>query len=74
MLEEIKKIINEILINDSRPILESINKKMSLRDDIGLDSLDLAQLTVQIEEKYSVDIFEDGFVDYVEDVIKKINR
>jgi acyl carrier protein len=73
MLEEIKKIINDILINDSRPKLESIDKKMSLRGDIGLDSLDLAQLTVQIEEKYSVDIFEDGFVERVEDVIKKID-
>ena len=74
MLEEIKIIINNILINDSRRKIKLINKKMSLREDIGLDSLDLAQLTVQIEDKYGIDIFEDGFVDTIEEIILKIKK
>ena len=35
----------------------AIEKSSSLRD-LGLDSLKLAQLTVEIEDVYDVDIFE----------------
>ena len=45
MLEEIKIIINNILINDSRLKIKSINKKMSLREEMSLFYID------QIEDK-----------------------
>lgn len=46
--------------------------KLNLRDDIGFDSFDLAHLTVLIEDEFDVDIFEDGIIQTVEEVIRKI--
>ena len=74
MLNEIKNMINDILLSESRPLIDDLKPNLSLRDDIGLDSLDLARLTVQIEDKYGVDIFKDEIVDKVEQIIQKINH
>ena len=46
---------------------------MHLRNDIGLDSLDLAELTVRIEAEFDIDIFENGIVNTVGEVIDKLN-
>ncbi len=46
---------------------------MHLRNDIGFDSLDLAELTVRIEAEYDIDIFEDGIVNTVSEIFQKLN-
>ena len=46
--------------------------KLNLRDDIGFDSFDLAHLTVLIEDEFDIDIFEDGIIQTVEEIIQKI--
>jgi len=46
---------------------------MHLRNDIGFDSLDLAELTVRIEAEYDIDIFEDGIVNTVSEILEKLN-
>ena len=71
-MEYLKKIINEILIKNQKSPIESINSKMSLTDDIGFDSLDLAELTVHIEKKYGVDIFEKEIIFTVEQIMDLI--
>jgi len=73
-LEDLRKIINEILIKNQKKPLESINRKMSLTDDIGFDSLDLAVLTVHIEKKYGVDIFEKEIIVTVNQVMDLIEH
>jgi len=72
MDKKLLKIINGVLENNNRKKIENINDNISLRDDIGFDSLDLAELTVCIEKEFNVDIFEDGLVDTVEEVKQKI--
>ena len=47
---------------------------MSLTDDLGFDSLMLAELTVHIEEKFDVDIFETGIVNTIEEILKKLSK
>jgi acyl carrier protein len=44
-----------------------------LREDLGLDSLDLAELTVRIEDEYGVDIFHDEIVTNAADIINKLS-
>ena len=39
-----------------------INSSTVLTDDLGLDSLNLAELTVKIESEFGVDIFEKTIV------------
>ncbi len=71
-LQEVKKIILIVLENSSLPVNVDINLETRFREDLGLDSIALAELAVRIEEKYDVDVFEDGLVFSVEEVIRKI--
>ena len=73
MTEKILKIINIILKSRTNEELKTLSPEMHLRDDIGFDSLDLAELTVRIEADYDIDIFEDGVVNTVEEIYAKLN-
>ena len=63
-MEKLLQIINTVLVERSS----------KLRDDLGFDSLDLAELTVRIEDEFNVDIFEDGLVETIEEVFVKLNN
>lgn len=71
-MENLLSIINTVLENRGKATVESINENSSLKNDCGLDSLDLAELTVRIEAEYDVDIFEDGIVTTVGEIISKL--
>ncbi len=73
-MEKIIEIIRRVLENNDKTFNGTFEAQSSLRSDIGLDSLDLAELTVIIEEEYGVDIFEDGFVETVGDIMAKISK
>lgn len=70
--DKILEIINIVLDNRTKEKLTSLTPEMHLRNYIGFDSLDLAELTVRIEAEYDVDIFEDGIINTVGEIIKKI--
>jgi len=72
MNERILEIMNTVLDNRTKEKLTSITREMHLRNDIGFDSLDLAELTVRIEAEYDIDIFEDGIVNTVGEILKKL--
>lgn len=67
-------IINTILQNRGKQLINNLNPNTNLRKDLGFDSLDLAELTVRIEAEYNVDIFEDGIVNTIEEIMNKLNR
>jgi acyl carrier protein len=71
-MENLLSIINTVLENRGKETLKGINENYSLKDDCGLDSLDLAELTVRIEAEYDVDIFEDGVVTTVGEILSKL--
>ena len=72
MQDKLLEIINEILEDKDKATLKTIDENTSLRRDIGMDSIDLAVLTARIDEAYDVDIFEDGIIDTVGEVLKKL--
>ena len=72
-MDRLTKIINTVLENNQREPIQTIDIGMSLRNDIGFDSLDLAELTVRIEAEFGVDVFEDSIVDTVSEIIQKID-
>ena len=45
----------------------------SLREDLGFDSFDLAELTVRIEDEFGIDVFDTGIVENVFDICEKLN-
>lgn len=74
MLENLKKYINEINALEGKDKIEIITRDMKLREDLGLDSMDLAILTAKIEDEYDVDVFEDGIVLTVGEVLNKLEK
>lgn len=72
MEEKILIIINEIRKAKNLSELSVINLSDTLRGDIGFTSFDLAELTVRIEDEFDIDIFEDGLVNTVGEIIEKL--
>lgn len=73
-MNELLNIINTVLENRGKVHLKTISEFSNLRNDCGFDSLDLAELTVRIEAVYDIDIFEDGVVVTVGDILNKIHQ
>lgn len=74
MKENLLNIINTVLRNRGKKELTIIKESDLLRNDIGFDSLDLAELTVRIEATCDVDIFEDGIVNTIGEILDKLNK
>lgn len=70
ILKELKKILKYKNIN------KSINLTTNLKNDLGLDSLDLMELIVMIENKLNIQIPDDKLTDIItiNDFIKIINN
>ena len=73
-MEKLKTIINGIRENKGLEHVGEIEPSHELRNDLGLDSMDLAELTVRIENEFGVDVFEDGIVSSIEEIVNKINK
>jgi acyl carrier protein len=76
--EEIEKSVCEIvkitvLNQDIIHISEiTVNPESNLRQDLGLDSLALAELAVRIEARFNIDVFEDSIPKTVNEIINKL--
>lgn len=71
-MERLLNIVNNVLDNNNKPKINTLDFSLKLRDDLDLDSLALAELTVKIESDFGIDIFEDGLVFTLGEVAKKI--
>ena len=72
MKDKLLLIINQIRLNNKLNVLNVISETDDLRGDIGFNSFDLAELTVRIENEFDIDIFEDGIVATVGDILNKL--
>lgn len=74
MAQKILEIINKIrAAKDMAPVAE-LQVNDNLRDDLGLTSFDLAELTVNIEDEFDIDIFEDGLVNTIGEIYEKLQK
>lgn len=74
MKERILTIVNEIRAAKSLAPIDTICAEMKLREDLNLTSFDLAELTVKIEDEFEIDIFEDGLVSTVGEIVEKLQK
>lgn len=74
MEKTLLRIINIVRENKGMKLLENIEPRHELRNDLGLDSLDLAELTVRLEKETGVDIFADSFVNSIGEILDKLER
>lgn len=71
-MQKIVDIIMVVLENSYLNTDVEIHLNTSLREDLGMDSIALAELAVRIESEYDVDVFEDGIVETVREVVEKL--
>lgn len=74
METKVLEIINEIREAKEMAPVETISAETKLREDLNLTSFDLAELTVKIEDEYDIDIFEDGLVNTVGEILAKLEK
>ena len=74
MKKQILQEINEIKKNKNLPLLEKIADTDDLIIDLGLDSFDLAELTVRLEVIFDKDVFEEGLIRTVAEVIYRLQK
>lgn len=72
MKKSLFEIITELQSENGIEVSKEINDNDDLINDLGFDSLDLALLTVMIEEEYGVDIFEKKIVRKVYEIKEQI--
>lgn len=73
-MTDLHRIINEVRTNKQLEPIAVLTPVLRLHADIGFESLDLAELTVRIEERFGVDVFADGLVHTVGEIQEKITR
>ena len=69
MIKTVSEIIKEIIEDNGEKLTLELTKETQLRD-LGLTSFDLATLTVRIEDEFDVDIFEEGLVSSLGEIIE----
>ena len=73
-MDKLLAMLNEMFEEAGRAPVDSLQSSTHLRDDLNLDSLMLAELTVRIEAEFGVDIFEDGIVQTIGEICSKLER
>jgi len=74
METKILEIINKVLDNSGKKGIVSFTESMHLRNDIGLDSFNLAELTVRLEEEFGIDVFEQGLINTVGELNNRLSN
>lgn len=74
MEQKVLEIINNIRANKEMIPVVELQPELRLREDLGLTSFDLAELTVNIEDEFDIDIFEDGLVNTVGEIYTKLRK
>ena len=72
-MKNLLQIINSILDSNDKTQIDSLDESIDLRKDLDFDSFMLAELTVVVEEHTGVDIFRDGSISTISDIIQKID-
>ena len=73
MEQKVLKIVNNIRMAKDMLPLSELHVEDRLREDLGFTSFDLAELTVNIEDEFGIDVFEDGLVDTVGEIYTKLD-
>ncbi len=67
--EALQKIIEKVA---KKPIDPALIEEGASFQDLGLDSLALAELTVRVEQHFGVDVFADGVISTVQELKERI--
>lgn len=75
MKDEILQSVKEILMNDNQVYEEDFKPEANLQNDLGLDSLDVVELVMKLEEKYHIHIPDSAEdIDTVQDAVNLVEK
>jgi len=74
MEEKLFEIINKVLSNNDLKAIDKLDPKLSLQGELEMDSIILAELTVRIEDEFEIDIFENGMVHTIQDIMDILKK
>lgn len=74
MEKKLLEIINIVLENKNLKTISEINLNDNLRNDLGFDSFDLAELTVRIEDEFEIDVFSNGLINTVGEIVNMLKK
>lgn len=66
------RLVNQVRAHKGLSRLERISAEARLREDLGFDSLDLAELTARIDAEFGVDVFAEGIVGTVGEIAARV--
>jgi acyl carrier protein len=69
---ELLDVINKVLSNNELKTIDQLDPHLRLKEDLDMDSITIAELTVRVEDEYGIDVFEDGMIYNLGDIMKKI--
>jgi acyl carrier protein len=72
-IDKVKSVVQTIFDNNEVELRFEITKDTKLREDLQMDSLMLAELSVRIEDEFGVDVFETKMVYTIEEILFIIN-
>jgi|AACY02.14.fsa_nt_gi acyl carrier protein len=72
-MNKLYEIVNEVLESNELDTQNTFKDTDNLKDDLGMDSFNLAELTVMIEDEFDIDIFEGDMVFTIGDIKQKLN-
>jgi len=70
----VKEIILTIFENNELVINNEILLSTSLKDDLEMDSIMMAELSVRLEDEFGMDVFEHGLLYSMEEILLKISE
>jgi acyl carrier protein len=71
---KVKEIILTIFENNELVINNEILLSTSLKDDLEMDSIMMAELSVRLEDEFGMDVFEHGLLYSMEEILLKISE
>jgi acyl carrier protein len=73
MEQVVFNILSTVLSNNDLATKEVYDPELRMREDLGMDSIMLAEMTVRIEDECGVDVFEGGMVYTVGQILDIVN-
>ena len=73
-IDNIKAIIKTIFENNEIEFETELGLDSRLVEDLGMDSLMIAELSVRLEDLYAKDVFENGMLYTVEEIIQVLRK
>ena len=67
-------LLNAVRRNKRWSVLAQVAPTDRLREELGFDSLDLAELTIRIEEQFGVDVFDERLLRHWGEVVARVER